>query len=153
MILWRTIIILLRTIGILLRTITLLLRTCGSGLATNQVSVELEHWSVLGSGWGEEEVGQMFLRISLLYFAKYHFQKLQNAVCKMLWALFGEKKMWDWCSQGLFHFLKVKARLNRNWGVASLAIFSFSFFLESESVTISHLAKQFLMNLETLSVK
>ena len=61
--------------------------------------------------------------------------------------------MWDWCSQGLFHFLKVKARLNRNWGVASLAIFSFSSFLESESVAISHLAKQFLMNLETLSVK
>ena len=83
MILWRTIIILLRTIGILLRTITLLLRTCGSGLATNQVSVELEHWSVLGSSWGEEEVGQMFLRISLLYFAKYRFQKLQEAVCKI----------------------------------------------------------------------
>ena len=153
MILWRTIIILLRTIGILLRTITLLLRTCGSGLATNQVSVELEHWSVLGSSWGEEEMGQMFLRICFLYFAKYHFQKLQNAVCKMLLALVGENKMWDWCSQGLFHFSKVKARLNRNWGVASLAIFSFSSFLESESVTISHLAKQFLMNLETLSVK
>ena len=69
------------------------------------------------------------------------------------WLLLRENKMWDWCSLGLFPFLKVKARLNRNWGGASLAIFSFSSFLESESVAIPHLVKQFLMNLETLSVK
>ena len=63
----------------------MLLRTLGSGLATNQVSVELEHWSVLGSGWGEEEMGQMFLRIRLFIFRKISFLKaakccLQNVI-------------------------------------------------------------------------
>ena len=60
----------------------MLLRTCGSGLATNQVSVELEHWSVLGSSWGEEEMGQMFLRIHIFIFRKVWFSKR----CKMLFA-------------------------------------------------------------------